>query len=268
MVDALGDRMKMYETAQAGQRFMPLLPIVARLDGRNFSKFTAGLSRPFDRRLSTLMIETVKALVKESNASCGYTQSDEITLAWYSPTTESEIFFDGRVQKMVSVLASLCSVRFNRLLPDYIPEKKESEPLFDCRVWSLPTLEEAANCFLWREWDATKNSITMAASCYYSHKELLNKNSSEKHDMLWQKGINWNDYPDFFKRGSYIQRRKVTSKLSIADLEALPPLHNARKNPDLEIERTEIRVIDMPSLNRVFNRVGVLFHGQSPQLEQ
>jgi tRNA(His) 5'-end guanylyltransferase len=78
-------------------------------------------------------------------------------------------------------------------------------PRFDARVYVVPTLEEAVNSFLWREQDATKNSITMAASAYYSHNELMNKNGSEKQEMLFQKEVNWNDYPTFFIRVSYVQ---------------------------------------------------------------
>lgn len=266
MSDAMGDRMKMYEMAEAGRKFTPLLPIVARLDGKGFSKFTHGLARPYDERLSNLMVETVKYLVEETAAVMGYTQSDEITLAWYSNTMESQIYFDGRIQKMTSVLAAKCSVYFNKLLPKFIPEKGDKEPVFDCRVWQLPTLDEGANAFLWREFDATKNSISMAAQEFYSHKELMNKDGSEKQEMLFQKGVNWNDYPAFFKRGSYIQRRIVKSKASVEDLEKLPPKHHARLNPDLEIERSEYRRLDMPPFNRVTNRVGVIFRGETPVL--
>jgi tRNA(His) 5'-end guanylyltransferase len=257
--------MKYLEGMEAGRRFLPLLPIVARLDGKGFSKFTNGLERPYDKRLSDLMIETVKYLVEETNAVCGYTQSDEITLAWYSGTTESQIYFDGRIQKMVSVLAAKCSVKFNRLLPSFIAEKTAAEPVFDCRVWQLPTLEEGANAFLWREFDATKNSISMAAQEFYSHGELMHKTGSEKQEMLFKKGVNWNNYPDFFKRGSYIQRRRFSSKLRAVDLESLPPKHHARLNPDLEIERTEYVRLDMPPLNKVANRVNVLFFGAQPE---
>lgn len=266
--DAFGDRMKMYESMEAGRRFMPRLPIVARLDGKCFSSFTRGLARPFDVRLSSLMIETTRHLVEEANAVCGYTQSDEITLAWYSDALESQIYFDGRIQKMCSVLAATCSVRFARLLGGYLPEKADKEPAFDCRVWQLPNLDEGANAFLWREFDATKNSITMAAQSVYSHRELDGKNGSQKQEMLFQKGVNWNDYPAFFKRGTYVQRRKVTSKLTVEDLDKLPPLHNARKNPDLEVERTSYDVLDLPPLSKVSNRVGVIFFGENPLTNQ
>ena len=79
MRDAMGDRMKLYESAEAGRRLMPLLPAVARLDGKGFSGFTRGLARPFDVRLSNLMVETTTFLVEETNAVCGYTQSDGAT---------------------------------------------------------------------------------------------------------------------------------------------------------------------------------------------
>ena len=90
MNDSLGDRMKGYESAEAGRSLMPLLPAFARLDGRNFSAFTRRLEQPFDKRLSDLMIETATFLVRESNAACGYTQSDEITLAWAATDYDSQ----------------------------------------------------------------------------------------------------------------------------------------------------------------------------------
>lgn len=265
MSDALGDRMKLYEMAEAGRKFLPLLPVVARLDGKNFSAFTNGLARPYDERFTRLMVEAVKYLVEETNASCGYTQSDEITLAWHSDAYDSQIYFDGRIQKMTSVLAAKCSVRFGRLLPAFVPEKADQEPVFDCRVWQLPSLVEATNTFLWREMDATKNSISMAAQAYYSHKELIHKSGSEKQEMLFQKGVNWNDYPTAFKRGTYIQRRITKCKLTTEDFESLPPLHNARKNPDMEFERTSYGPIDMPPIRRVPNRVDVIFNGATPE---
>ncbi len=268
MNDAFGDRMKMFEQAEAGRRFMPLLPVLARLDGKGFSKFTKGMDRPYDVRLSNLMIDTTAHLVKETNACCGYTQSDEITLAWYSDDINSQIFFDGKIQKMVSVLASMCSVYFNSHLPDMFDardiEHRVGTAVFDCRCWQVPSLVEGANAFLWREYDATKNSISMAASSVYSHKQLDGKNGSEKQELLHQKGINWNDYPSFFKRGSYIQRRVIKSKLRPEDLESLPEKHHARLNPDLEIERSEIKRIDMPRFSSVFNRADVIFRGEEP----
>lgn len=267
-VDALGSRMKEYEGVEAQRRCMPRLPVLARLDGKNFSRWTKGLKRPYDERLSNVMVGTTYALVENSGALVGYTQSDEITLVFYSDDPKSQIYFDGRIQKMCSVLAAQATAYFNALVRDEIPEKADRLAVFDCRVWQVPNMTEAANAVLWREQDATKNSIQMAAQEYYSHNQLLNKNGKEQQAMLLEKDINWNDYPAFFKRGTFVQRRKVKKKFSAEELERLPAKHAARQNPDLEVERSVIDRIDMPPFGKVLNREQVIFVGADPLLKQ
>ena len=262
MNDSLGDRMKFLESQNTDTMLIPLLPAMARLDGKTFSSFTKGLKRPYDERLSRLMIETTKYLVKETNAVCGYTQSDEISLCWYSSEMTSQIYFNGRVFKMIGDLAGMASVFFNEKLPEYLPEKIGKRPRFDARVWNVPNLDEAVNTFIWRELDATKNSITMASRCYYSDKQLFKLNGSQKQELLFQKGINWNDYPAFFKRGTYIQRKKTFTKFSTVEIEKLTNNHQARLNPDLEIERNVISELVLPPLTQVKNRVDVIIFGQ------
>lgn len=264
MKDDLGDRMKLYEGKESDRVFIPLLPICIRLDGKGFSKFTKGLNRPFDQRMIDLMQRVTKFLVEETDACIGYTQSDEISLIMYSDNYKSQTFFNGRIQKIVSVLASLATAKFNELKVSIIPEKANRLACFDCRAWQVPTLIEAANNILWREKDATKNSISMAAQSFYSHKELLNKNSKQKQEMLFAKGINWNDYPEAFKRGSFVQRKKVTKKFSAEDIEKLPPKHKAIIDKDLVIERTEVNVVYFPSFTSVENKVDVIFFGADP----
>lgn len=264
--DALGDRQKWYESRYTNDQFLPYVPVLARVDGRAFHTFTKGLERPYCKELSRLMIETTKYLVQETNARCGYTQSDEISLVWLAEDWESEIFFAAKLQKMNSVLASMTSVYFNRFLPKYLPVKKDEMPLFDCRVFQVPTEFEATNCFIWREQDATRNSLQMAARAYFSHQELHNKGSSELHEMLFQKGINWNDYPRFFKRGTYVRRRVVDRPFSAEELSALPEKHNLRRNPDLQIRRTVVMEEDFAPLTHLQNRDEVILHGADPIL--
>jgi tRNA(His) 5'-end guanylyltransferase len=263
--DQLGDRMKEYEHQEAGRRLMPLLPVMARLDGKCFSSFTKGLARPYDPRLSNLMASTVEHLLAETGALAGYTQSDEITLLLYSENRKSQIFLDRRVQKLTSILASMTTAYFNAQLPALIPERRGRTAVFDCRVWSVPNKDEAANVFLWREIDATKNSVSMAAREYYSHQELLNKGRADMQEMLFQKGVNWNDYPAFFKRGTYVLRKQVVRRFTALELEALPPRHAARLNPELEVCRQEINRVLLPPFARVANRVEVLFEGAKPE---
>lgn len=260
--DQLGARMKEYESQTTSQKLIKRLPILVRIDGKNFSSFTKGLKRPYDERLSNLMCETAKFLLKETNANCVYHQSDEITLVWYSDKYDSQTLFDGKVFKITSTISAIATAFFNKNLSVYIPEKSNTSPRFDCRVFNVPTLEKAASCFYWREKDATKNSITMASSAYYSHKELDNKNSSQKQEMLFQKGVNWNDYPNFFKKGSYIQRKRVVRKFTSEEIETLPNKHLARQNPDIEVERWEINIIDIPPMYKIKNKVGVIMFGE------
>ena len=259
MVDELGDRMKLYERAGGG-RLMPLLPAIARLDGKCFSAFTRGMDRPYDADMSDSMISLTEYLVHETQPLIGYTQSDEITLIWHSDSFKSQIFFDGKIHKMVSILAAMASVKFTQLMIT-------REALFDCRVWNVPNKTEATNALVWREIDATKNSVSMAAREQYSHKELFGKGRADQMDMLMEKGINWNDYPAFFKRGTYIQRRTVKYKMTPESMATLPPKHNARKNPDMEFERSEVRMLDMPPIQKVTNRERVVFDGADPSTE-
>ena len=265
MKDALGDRMKMYEAAEAGRRFMPLLPILARIDGRCFSSFTRGMGRPFDQRFVRCMVETVRKLMEETNACMGYTQSDEISLVWHSESVKTQVWFDGRIAKMTSQLAAHATLHFYRAVETIVPGYAERLPTFDARVWQVPNRTEAANVFLWREWDATKNSTSMAASHYYSPKQLHGKNGPERQEMLFQKGINWNDYPTHFKRGTYVQKRVEAVPFSPVELAALPEKHAARTNPGLLVERSVLRVLDLPPLGSLANREAVIFDGAEPQ---
>lgn len=257
----LGDRMKGYEKAEAGRRFMPLLPVCARIDGKGFSKWTRGLARPYDARLSDLMVATTIYLVEQTQAVIGYTQSDEISLVFHSDDPKRSIFFDGRIQKMTSVLAAMTTAAFNAEARARIPERADRPALFDCRCWAVPTREEAANTLLWRERDATKNSLSMAARAHYPHKAMMHKRGPELHEMLHAKGVNWNDFPPFFKRGVFVQRRMEQRRFTAAELDALPPRHAARDNPDLVFERSVVAPRDMPPFGKVTNRVAVIFDG-------
>lgn len=264
----LSERMKLYESQTTKTTLIPMLPIVARLDGKNFSTFTRSLEKPYDKRLSQLMIDTTKYLVNETNANCGYHQSDEITLVWYNSNINSQPYFNGKIFKIITDLSAMCSVYFNNKLSEYLPEKANTMPRFDARVWNVPNLDEAVNSFLWRENDAVKNSISMAAQEVYSPKQLLNKNGSEKQEMLFKKGINWNDYPSYFKRGTYIQRKIRIGKLSIDELNKLPEKHNARKDPNFTFERKSVEVLDLPPLSKIENRIDVLINGQEVILKK
>jgi tRNA(His) guanylyltransferase len=226
--------MKRYELEEAGRRMIPNLPIMARLDGRAFHTFTHGLSRPYSPEFTRCMVETAAVLVDEFGADLAYTQSDEISLFWKNDNPFTPMQFDGRFQKWVSLLAAEASVAFNLSVRDHLPQKaptRKKRAKLDCRVWQLPNMFEVYNVFLWREDDATRNSLQMAAQSHYSQKEL---------HLLHAKGINWNDFPAFFKRGTYVARRKYERELTPAELDNIPE----DRRPTGPILRSGIFVLD------------------------
>jgi tRNA(His) 5'-end guanylyltransferase len=261
--DGLGDRCKEYELAEAGRRAMRGLPLLARLDGRAFHTFTRGLQRPYERGMSMAMIETTRYLVQEMTALVGYTQSDEITLAWFeSSQSASDYAFDGRFQKIASVLAGMASAKFCQLMAEHLPGKVSETPHFDCRVWQVPTQQDAIEVFIWREDDAVKNSISMAAATHYSDAELDGKHSNLKQEMLWQKGVNWNDFPSFFKRGTYLQRRTFDRGLTDEERARIPEPH--RPPLGATFKRTQVVELDLPPVRKIANLAAVLFERAEP----
>lgn len=219
MKDSLGDRMKGYEDS-----YRLKLPkrtyVMLRIDGKAFHTYTKGLQRPFDDGLIDDMNETAAYLCKNiMNAKFAYVQSDEISiLLTDTDSIETQAWFDNNIQKMVSVAASMATAKFNQLrlirkisesgfdwseieLENYVTLAE-----FDARIWILPSRVEVINYLIWRQQDATRNSISSVAQSLYSHKELEGVDSDAKQELIFQKGINWNDYDSGKKRGRLIEK--------------------------------------------------------------
>jgi tRNA(His) guanylyltransferase len=245
----------------------PRCPGLVRIDGRAFHSFCRNLRRPFDKRLSQLMIDTTKYLVQECGCAWGYQQSDELSLCWLSEAEDSQIFFDGRRQKIESMTAAMATSFFSReIYRGRIEEKKEATPLFDSRAWSVPDKEEAIFYLNWRMVDCVKNSISMAASTYFSPKELVGQNSARRQEMLFkERSINWNDYPMYFKEGTLIRRVFKNIPFSAEEIEKLPERHEARKNPGLTYTRSVLEYVNEEKrFGSVVNKIGVLFNSEEP----
>ena len=226
---SLGDRMKNnYENVN---RFYLTrrMPVIIRIDMKAGRTFTRGMKKPFDGIFVKTMQETMKYLC-ENIQGCvlGYTQSDEISLALtdYAELT-TDAWFGNNLQKMCSISASMATLAFNKAFNDNIVGYIDSHfdagcditkdlaeytkilinarnkgAMFDSRVFTIPK-EEVCNYFIWRQQDATRNSIQSVGQANFSQKELHGKSCSNIQDMLMaQKGINWNDYATALKRGS------------------------------------------------------------------
>lgn len=182
----------------------PRLPVIIRLDGRAFHTFTrrpaikeTEYQGPWSLRMHQAMTKAAEAVLRDvSGALITYVQSDEITVLVYNANLDSEPWFGNQVQKICSLTASAATAAFNRSFRDLdIPDAT-----FDSRCFVIP-LEDVNNNFLWRQRDATTNSIQMLAQHHFSRKQLFGRNSNDQQDMLMLEGINWNDIPTWQKRG-------------------------------------------------------------------
>lgn len=218
-IKSLSDRMKEYEDV-SNIRLTKRTPVIVRIDGKAFHTYTRGLDKPFDDELSDAMQFVCEKLVKEvQGCKLAYTQSDEISLLitdWDKLTTDS--YFDYRLQKIASVVASTATMYFNQYVVQKVLEWRESDikkdkelfrkwaskmgvAIFDARAFNLPK-EEVCNYFLWRQQDASRNSIQALGQSKFSQKQLNKKSTNEIQEMLFQEyGINWNNLYTKWKRG-------------------------------------------------------------------
>ena len=229
-IKTLSDRMKDYEVV-SDYRLTKKTPVIVRIDGKAFHTYTKGLDKPFDNILSEAMNYVCRKLI-ETIQGCkfAYTQSDEISLLltdWDKSTTDC--YFNYRVQKMVSVLASSVTMYFNQYIVSKVLcwQKSESElskelfdkwvakagcAIFDTRAYNLPK-EEVCNYFIWRQEDASRNSIQSLGRSKFSFKQMLNKKNNEVQDMLFNEyDINWNFIDTKWKRGFAVYRDEDSIK--------------------------------------------------------
>lgn len=210
--------MKQYE-ASFDYKLPGSSPVILRLDGHTFSRFTASFCRPFDQRIHDAMMSTCSDLLKYfPRATVAYTQSDEITLVFPGGVQS----FNDRAQKLASLAASYCSVRFNAHLTAFLaanPEPKVKDSAydklgtahFDARFFAVPSVEEALNCLLWRcRTDAVRNAVHGFARTLYSDKQLHKKSTTEVREMMKrEKGVRFEDaVPPWAVAGCLMKREQ------------------------------------------------------------
>lgn len=208
MKDSLGDRMKGNYESRTQMKLPRRTYVIIRLDGKAFHTYTRGLDKPFDNELITDMASTTKFLCDTiQGCKMGYTQSDEISLLLTDfDRLTTDAWFDNNIQKMVSVSASMATGFFNRIREN--DEFDEPRPLafFDSRVFTIPTAVEVENYFVWRQKDATRNSIQMVAQNHFSHKELHGKTTEDLLEMLEDVGDPWEKYFPEQRYGTWIKK--------------------------------------------------------------
>lgn len=239
----LADRMKNYENVERKYLYSRL-PIIVRLDSCHGHSNFAQWKKPWDAVMEKAMNATALYLCENiQGVKLAYVQSDEISLLIHNlDTFESQLPYNGNLQKIVSVSASMASLRFNQVLHEFIEDMQstdlgasgkkvlsswgideadvidlpwnnehiyDKEVYFDSRAFNIP-IEEVNNYFLWRQQDATRNSIESWGQHFYSHKELIGITCNQlQNKMLTEKDFNWNNLPTERKRGRCIIKAKI-----------------------------------------------------------
>lgn len=213
--DPMGDRMKGDYERRAQTHLPRRTHTIIRIDGKAFHTYTRGLDKPYDKQLMDDMAETAMVLCHQiQGARVGFVQSDEISILLTDfANRQTQAWFDGNVQKIVSIAASIATAAFNRLRPE-----GKAPAYFDARVFTIPEEIEVVNYFLWRQRDATRNSISMLAQAHFSAKRLHGLSTGQMQELLWsEKGINWNDEDPRFKRGTIVVPRWRTEEVRYTD---------------------------------------------------
>lgn len=230
MNNSLDARMKTYEYVTRTY-LTRRMPVIIRIDGKAFHSFTKGFQKPFDEIIVKTMQDTMKYLCQNIDGCVlGYTQSDEISLVLCDyKKLSSQAWFNNNIQKICSISASMATMAFNTFYKNNVNYwndnclhehesqyskyiKSFDKAMFDSRAFNIPK-EEVNNYLLWRQQDATRNSIQSLAQSCFSHKQLEGKNNNELQEMLWQeKKINWNNLPIHLKRGSCCRKDTYIDK--------------------------------------------------------
>lgn len=199
--DDLDKKLRIFETAH-DFCVPPHIYMVARIDGRGFTRLTKEVhpfERPFDVRFRDMMIETVRHLMNCGfQVSYGYTESDEISLLF----DIKESTFGRKTRKFNSILAGEASAKFSLLLG--------AIGAFDCRISQLPRKQDVVDYFRWRNEDAHRNALN--AHCYWllrnqgmsatrASDQIEGKSTAFKNELLFTNGINFNELPNWQKRG-------------------------------------------------------------------
>jgi len=198
MNDSLGDRMKKYENIYRNY-LIPKIPVIIRLDGKAFHTLTRKYCKSvFDEVFYNSMLNGVM-MVKNTISQgfqVAYFQSDEVSILLSDLNKhETQGWFDYNIQKMVSIAASAMSLGFSNYFGH--------NGIFDGRAFNIP-IDDVPNYFLWRVQDCKRNSIQSFSRMFFSHRELMNKNQNDMHDMLHKIGKNWaTDVPPKYKNGTF-----------------------------------------------------------------
>lgn len=203
MTESIGDRMKSNYESMTDFKLIKRMPTIIRLDGKCFHSVTKNCQKPFDNVFMERMTMAAAHVTNEIQGfKLAYVQSDEVSILLTDyDTLQTQGWFDYELRKIISISAAIMSAEFSYYFQKYSNGKR---CYFDSRAFNIPR-EEVINYFLWRALDWQRNSIQMYTRSFFSHKECLNKNQAQLHNMLHSINKNWSiDLTEQQKNGSWI----------------------------------------------------------------
>jgi tRNA(His) guanylyltransferase len=230
--ELIAAKMKQKE-AEACPIVNPNRAFIVRLDGHNFSTFTAPFDKPFDNIFKSVMLKTAKDVLEFwPDAIVAYTQSDEITLVFPAifkneeeeENKQRDVIFGGKLQKIISIASAHASARFNYHCLQAAPEAKNEKVKqrltggaahFDARLFQVEHDDEIVENIRWRSnYDCRRNSILNLGNAHYSTKQMHGKKCNQVIAMLQEeKGIDWNKCSTGQKYGYLLKRSLVKTTI-------------------------------------------------------
>ncbi|MDW8035499.1 MAG: tRNA(His) guanylyltransferase Thg1 family protein [Candidatus Korarchaeum sp.] len=199
-----------------------------RIDGWRFHKVSEELrlNRPFDERLIKVLSQVPVRLMKMGfPLALSFLFSDEISFLIYPP-----IPWDGRVEKLISVIPSYSSAIVSTLL--------NYPACFDARIVTIRNLEDILDYLSWRQSEAWRNALNSYALLALENsglrredavKELKGKKAEQLHDIIFNRlGINVAKVPSWQRRGVIVRKgyeekgspyKRIVRKVPLIDWE-------------------------------------------------
>jgi tRNA(His) guanylyltransferase len=210
-MNKLSNRIEGYQNI-SDHKLLPRVPLIISVNGRGFSKITNLLDKPYDQKFGECILNTMLRLCTDVEGTIfGYQHNDEIVLVLRNDQSQETLpWYENSVQKICSVVSSIATLHFNKCATA-IDLNLMGESIFTSQIFAVPNIVEAINTLIYKQQHNFHTSIQFA--CFYELLKKYDKNTikdmlsglsiDERKDLLQQEcSIDFNDYPDVFKRGA------------------------------------------------------------------